>query len=1252
MLAGRMPRCLVGWLVCGAVLAGAGHSALAVESASSASTAVVATPPAAPGETSFSAELADRLKQFDAAERKPEAVVSLFGALELWDFLDDRSALDRFFAHVESSQALPDVRARARFLRSLLLDRFGQTKEAERLRRELGLVTRFWMVGPFDNEGRAGHAAVYGPEKSAFDPAQHFSGKERQVGWRPLPAIAHQGALPLDLVLRPDSSATAYVTTVLRTEKPERIALRLGSSGPIKVWINGTLVFEKEIYRVAHFDQDVAGGELHAGDNRILIKVSGTEGPLTLIVRTSRPDGEPLAFESSVDATRLEAVTDAHAAAPKFSVSSLQAMLEEAAKKRPRDATALSSLGLYLKHLQPEDPEKHRAEALLERAAEREHSGTAYLRLAGTKTDENEVRKTLEAGLEGGGDAVLLYELGEVYYRGHREQRAEELWRAALKADPNDYRPILRLVELASERGLPSLGATLLDPLGAAHPSLRVLRAQASLSLRRGHRTEVEALLQRIAEADFDDVDALAQLYGFARGRGDNALAEKLLDRIDRQRPDRLQTKIDRSELCEDSGKLDEAERALRELQSVVVDDARLTERHGRLLHRMGKDDAAVAELERSLELKPQNPELRTYLTELLPLSKGNHGAGDLARTYAEDVRAVMARTADRVFGKSEGESARVLLDSSVTRVLPNGLSENFQQRIVEILDSRGAREQGDFDVRYTPDTQSIELRAARVYKKNGDVLEAARAGERDMSEPWYGLYYDVRAEVVEFPALEPGDVLDIEYSVADVGRRNLIGDYFGELHFLQEELPRLDTRYLLIAPDTRSLYFNQPKLAGLVQKVENVGQNEKLYSFSAPDVAKVEIEPGMPGFSDVAAYLHVSTFRSWEDVAAWYQGLVRPQLEPNKALTKAAEDAVRGLRDERAKIRAIYDLVVRSTRYVGLEFGIHGYQPYRVSQIFARKFGDCKDKASLLKVMLKQVGIESTLVLARTRQGGDLDPLPASLAPFDHAIVYVPKYELFLDGTAEFSGSSELPAQDQDIPVLLVSESRLGRTPVLPAIQNESEVRWHVVLDEKGGAKIEEHQRVSGQAAHEWRSHYQAPGEQREKYEQGWNLKHPGAHVEQVSLPGLSDLEKPVEAMAQIAVPRWAHANEEGGLTAPALGHEGELLRSYARLSVRKHDLILGYPFRQKELLTLTVPAGFRVQQLPDKRSFSSPFGTFSIQAQSKGTTVQVTALLEVPRHRVSAKEYPEFRRFLSEVDAAIGQDLILVPKTQKDKK
>ncbi len=78
---------------------------------------------------------------------------------------------------------------------------------------------------------------------------------------------------------------------------------------------------------------------------------------------------------------------------------------------------------------------------------------------------------------------------------------------------------------------------------------------------------------------------------------------------------------------------------------------------------------------------------------------------------------------------------------------------------------------------------------------------------------------------------------------------------------------------------------------------------------------------------------------------------------------------------------------------------------------ILSRAFGDCKDKASLMHALLEALGIDSRLVLLRMKRLGNLPEEPASLAIFNHAILYLPQYDLFLDGTAEFHGSKSCPA-------------------------------------------------------------------------------------------------------------------------------------------------------------------------------------------------------------------------------------------------
>jgi hypothetical protein len=139
-----------------------------------------------------------------------------------------------------------------------------------------------------------------------------------------------------------------------------------------------------------------------------------------------------------------------------------------------------------------------------------------------------------------------------------------------------------------------------------------------------------------------------------------------------------------------------------------------------------------------------------------------------------------------------------------------------------------------------------------------------------------------------------------------------------------------------------------------------------------------------------------------------------------------------------------------------------------------------------------------------------------------------------------------------------------------------------------------------------------------------------------------VDDLEKPVAVRSTVEVPHWARPDGDA-LLMPALGREADMLRSYARLSERRWDLVLGYPWRQEERVTLTLPAGWAARRLPEPRTVAAPFGKFEIKAEAHGNEILVTATLQVDRHRIAVADYAAFRRFCAEVDAAVAQDLAI---------
>src|SRR5207245_1560149 len=108
--------------------------------------------------------------------------------------------------------------------------------------------------------------------------------------------------------------------------------------------------------------------------------------------------------------------------------------------------------------------------------------------------------------------------------------------------------------------------------------------------------------------------------------------------------------------------------------------------------------------------------------------------------------------------------------------------------------------------------------------------------------------------------------------------------------------------------------------------------------------------------------------------------------------------------------------------------------KPYPVSQVYARRFGDCKDKASLMVALLRAAGIPAELALVRTTRMGAVEPSLPSIAIFNHAVVYLPAQDMWLDGTAEYAGQHELPLDDQGAMALTVSADGRATLRTIPA--------------------------------------------------------------------------------------------------------------------------------------------------------------------------------------------------------------------------
>ncbi|MBX5483006.1 MAG: DUF3857 domain-containing protein [Myxococcaceae bacterium] len=1178
-------------------------------------------------------------RQARALAGSPRAIAWLVRMHALRDELPDLYLLAQTYADLAFRRSThPDVRHAARMLLAEVERARGRLVKAHDVLEPLGFVQSFYVLGAFDNEGKSGCDTDFGPE-ARLDLSAVYPTRERETGWRRLELGSPDGYVDLASVLRPNHEAVGYALTFLEAPADTRVDLSLGTSGAFKLWVNDELALSETRYNQPRPDQARVQVTLRKGLNRVLLKVCQSTGPFGFYLRQQRAEGAkesahpvlppnlpPLEKGPKVNAQRLPDVPE---------------LLARELTKHPDDAQLRGDYATLLGWYRTFDETTRQDSAEADRAAEASFAdaGLQLLAADGHDDDPNLQRRYLTRALAADPKSVLArIDLARLDLdRSHPERALEQLDGVLADSPGSVEARLLRAEAYALLDQLPRSVKEVEDTFLKA-PEVPIAAKEAARSSRRLNRPKDAIERYRVVLAlRHDDQDARHALASLLADTGRIREAADELRTALKLAPFDNNTRVRLAELLAANGRLDEGLELFAQARALCPDEPELYEREGRALLQAGRRDRAIAAFTRALELRPQNPPLREALRALQG-ADASYGA-----KYVFDLGPLM-KEAEAI----QGEDAVYLVDYSYTRVQASGLSSSFHQVAVKVYTQRGVDAFRTFPITYSPDRQEVQVLRVRVTRPDGSVSESFGDSDRALNEPWTGMYYDARARELSFPSLSPGDVLELQYRIEDTARDNLLSDYYGYVDYVQTTAPKLRYQFMVDMPQTRPLFWNKTQLGtALTAEQTSPEKGRTLYAWRAQNVPKIVPEPSMPGWSEVATTLHVSTYKAWNDVGRYWWGLVRDQLTPNEELRRTVDQVLSGVdrKDELAVVRAIYDFVVTHTRYVALEFGIHGYKPYRVDRILARRFGDCKDKASLIHAMLEVAGVDSRLVLLRMRNLGMVDPEPASLAAFNHAIAYIPKFDLYLDGTAAFHGSSELPTADRHANALIVEPDGTARfltTPEANAKDNLTRLTMEVTLKPGGEATLQGDSTIRGVDAPEYRRTYQTVTGRKSAFERGWAQAFPGVQVKKLELSDLSKLEQPVQLTFEMEVPRYSEVLDEGLRFYP-FGSPRAFAQTWAPLVKRQYDLDLEMPWTQSWTFRTAIPEGSEVGELPANVDDETPFGYLRMHHRIEGGAVISEAELAITTPRIRAKDYPTFRAFLTRVDQAFARKVVM---------
>ncbi|HEU4537629.1 MAG TPA: hypothetical protein VFS00_26095, partial [Polyangiaceae bacterium] len=228
------------------------------------------------------------------------AYVALRRAWRRWDQIEPAQIEEAFHSVEVDPKVAPPVRAYAGLLGAYARRRRGDLEGSQRRVRELGYLSQWLVLGPFDNEGGEGLGASFGPERDLEAPlaGKSYAGKERGVTWRLSPPIFPYGWVDLGSFLRPSEKVCAYATTFVRAEagaggkaggepltKPRAATVWAGAAGAFRAYWNGREVLADEAYRALDADRLGAAVTVRPGWNRLTLKVCGDESGALFQVR-------------------------------------------------------------------------------------------------------------------------------------------------------------------------------------------------------------------------------------------------------------------------------------------------------------------------------------------------------------------------------------------------------------------------------------------------------------------------------------------------------------------------------------------------------------------------------------------------------------------------------------------------------------------------------------------------------------------------------------------------------------------------------------------------------------------------------------------------------------------------------------------------------------------------------------------------------------------------------------------------------
>jgi hypothetical protein len=578
-----------------------------------------------------------------------------------------------------------------------------------------------------------------------------------------------------------------------------------------------------------------------------------------------------------------------------------------------------------------------------------------------------------------------------------------------------------------------------------------------------------------------------------------------------------------------------------------------------------------------------------------------------------------------------------------------------YFKQVITILNAK-ANDHAKIVVGYDK-LRSIKSLKGIVYDANGKEIRKLKQSDiRDQSSfDGFSLYSDNRLKYADLTQATYPYTVEFEYEV------QLKYLYSGPDFFLyrDDEISTQKTSYIIsypadLKPRYKLINIKEPTLEKTKDGKDQlvwVFENVKPTKFERLSPDQEQIIPNIkasPVSFEYGGY--EGRMDTWKDYGLWQAKLNEGRNTLTEEAKQKARELTKNATTSEEKTKILYEYLQNKTRYVSIQLGIGGLQPFEAKTVDQTGYGDCKALSNYMVSLLSEVGVTgyyTTIMAGRGEAEIDKD-FPSHQG--NHVIVAVPNIAdtLWLECTSQTTPFDWMGSFTGDRYAMMVTEKGgvLVRTPSYPAEANVQTRNAKVILELTGNAKATVKTVYKGlQYENDGLNfHLDDQYDAQKKWIQE-NTQIPSFDLVKFSVKNNKAKIPSAEVETDLVLNRFASASGKRIFLTPNLMNRSTFIPE--KLESRKTNVVLRTPYIDIDTIRYQIPEEIYSEFLPEPIKFSSRFGEYEASFKIDQGSLLYVRRIKMKKGEFPAESYPELIEFYKNLNKADNTKIVFLTKT-----